>query len=143
MYYGTIKQAIRLGKKYGTNTLGLGKFGIVEYSSPNIAKVFHVGHLRSTIIGSFLHKILDANGWSTLSINYLGDWGKQFGILAIGFQKHGSEELLKKDAIKHLFDVYVKINVRFSNISKIWMKIQLLMIKQKHTLREWKMVSDS
>ncbi|KAJ3258178.1 hypothetical protein HK103_003996 [Boothiomyces macroporosus] len=110
LYYGTIKQAIRLGKKYGTNTLGLGKFGIVEYSSPNIAKVFHVGHLRSTIIGSFLHKILDANGWSTLSINYLGDWGKQFGILAIGFQKHGSEELLKKDAIKHLFDVYVKIN---------------------------------
>ncbi|KAJ3275869.1 hypothetical protein HDV01_006735 [Terramyces sp. JEL0728] len=115
LYYGTIKQAVRLGKSYGTNTLGLGKFGIVEYSSPNIAKVFHVGHLRSTIIGSFLHKILDANGWSTLSINYLGDWGKQFGILAIGFQKHGSEELLKKDAIKHLFDVYVKINQDMDN----------------------------
>ncbi|KAF9559060.1 hypothetical protein EC968_006757 [Mortierella alpina] len=97
-------------ERWGCNELGQKKKVIVEFSSPNIAKPFHAGHLRSTIIGSFVRNILDANGYDTLSMNYLGDWGKQYGLLAVGFERYGSEEKLLEDPIKHLFDVYVKIN---------------------------------
>lgn len=161
---------------YGTNTSGAGKTIIIEFSSPNIAKPFHAGHLRSTIIGSFVSNVYDANGWKTIKMNYLGDWGKQYGrcfyieclfyyvvlfylsttiftlfgrreergrrrkrasrtcrrrrayhisnvlmrfffffpfagLLAVGYNKYGNEELLNEDPTKHLYDVYVKINV--------------------------------
>ncbi|KAJ7178691.1 hypothetical protein C8R43DRAFT_974133 [Mycena crocata] len=95
---------------YGSNSSGKGKKVIIEYSSPNIAKSFHVGHLRSTIIGGFLANLYKACGWEVTSMNYLGDWGTQFGLIATGYEKYGSQEELEKDAIKHLFDVYVKVN---------------------------------
>ncbi|KAK1230058.1 arginyl-tRNA synthetase [Marasmius sp. AFHP31] len=96
--------------EYGTNLSGKGKKVLIEYSSPNIAKDFHVGHLRSTIIGAFLANLYKACGWEAVSMNYLGDWGTQFGLIAVGFERYGSEEELEKDAIKHLFNIYVKIN---------------------------------
>ncbi|GJE85387.1 arginyl-tRNA synthetase [Phanerochaete sordida] len=96
--------------EYGTNTSGKGKKALIEYSSPNIAKSFHVGHLRSTIIGAFLANLYKANGWDVTSLNYLGDWGTQFGLIAVGFEKYGNEEELQKDAIKHLLDIYIKVN---------------------------------
>eukprot|EP00842_Homolaphlyctis_polyrhiza_P002018 jgi/Hompol1/2817/HPOL_003033-RA len=105
-----IKTAITLGQTYGTNATGFGKFGVVEFSSPNIAKPFHVGHIRSTIIGNFIKKMLDASGWGSISLNYLGDWGKQYGLLAVGFQKYGNYEELESDPIRHLYEVYVRIN---------------------------------
>jgi arginyl-tRNA synthetase len=83
---------------------------IVEFSSPNIAKEFHAGHLRSTIIGGFLSKLLALTGWEVLRMNYLGDWGKQYGLLANGFKQFGSQEELDKNSIAHLFQVYVEIN---------------------------------
>ncbi|KAE8163732.1 hypothetical protein BDV40DRAFT_131899 [Aspergillus tamarii] len=83
---------------------------IVEFSSPNIAKPFHAGHLRSTIIGGFLANLYTVMGWDVIKMNYLGDWGKQYGLLANGYKQFGSEEALNKDPINHLFDVYVKIN---------------------------------
>ncbi|EZF33202.1 arginine-tRNA ligase [Trichophyton interdigitale H6] len=83
---------------------------VVEFSSPNIAKPFHAGHLRSTIIGGFIANLYTILGWEVLKINYLGDWGKQYGLLASGYEKYGSEEELLKDPINHLFEVYVKIN---------------------------------
>jgi len=95
---------------YGSNHLGAGKKVIIEYSSPNIAKSFHVGHLRSTIIGAFLANLYKASGWEVISMNYLGDWGTQFGMIATGYEKYGSQSELEKDAIKHLFDVYVKVS---------------------------------
>lgn len=95
---------------YGTNKSGEGKRMIVEFSSPNIAKPFHAGHLRSTIIGAFLANLYEANGWYVERWNYLGDWGKQFGLLAVAWKKMGSEEELRKDAVKHLYDIYVAIN---------------------------------
>ncbi|KAF8645341.1 hypothetical protein AX16_007845 [Volvariella volvacea WC 439] len=96
--------------EYGTNATGNGKKVVIEYSSPNIAKSFHVGHLRSTIIGAFLANLYKACGWDVVSMNYLGDWGTQFGLIATGFEKYGSQEELEKDAIQHLFKVYVQVN---------------------------------
>jgi len=95
---------------YGTNQDGKGKNAIVEFSSPNIAKPFHAGHLRSTIIGAFIANLFEANGWYVERWNYLGDWGKQFGLLAVGWEKYGDEQKLEEDAVTHLYDVYVKIN---------------------------------
>jgi arginyl-tRNA synthetase len=83
---------------------------IVEFSSPNIAKPFHAGHLRSTIIGGFLSNLYERAGWDVTRMNYLGDWGKQYGVLAMAYQKYGNEEALKENPVGHLYDVYVKIN---------------------------------
>jgi len=76
-----------------------------------MAKPFHAGHLRSTIIGGFLGNVYDEAGWDVTRMNYLGDWGKQYGVLAVGFDRFGSEDKLKENPIGHLYDVYVKINV--------------------------------
>ncbi|KAI8364396.1 hypothetical protein BD560DRAFT_373139 [Blakeslea trispora] len=106
----TMSQVSAKAEKYGYNNSGDNKTVIIEFSSPNIAKPFHAGHLRSTIIGAFLANAYTANGWKTISMNYLGDWGKQYGLLAVGFARYGSEEKLVADPIKHLYDVYVQIN---------------------------------
>lgn len=84
---------------------------IVEYSSPNIAKPFHMGHLRSTIIGNVIANVKKKLGEDVVQINYLGDWGTQFGLLTLGIQLAGySDELLKENPIELLFDAYVKAN---------------------------------
>ncbi|KAI4145266.1 MAG: hypothetical protein LQ341_002434 [Variospora aurantia] len=115
-----VPSILRKKTVYGTNPkLGLRdesdpskgqKRIIVEFSSPNIAKPFHAGHLRSTIIGGFLANLYEAAGWDVLRMNYLGDWGRQFGLLAEAYNMYGSEEKLQKDPIGHLFDIYVAIN---------------------------------
>ncbi|KAI9831330.1 MAG: hypothetical protein M1819_005104 [Sarea resinae] len=86
---------------------------VVEFSSPNIAKEFHAGHLRSTIIGAFISNLYKSMGWDVVKVNYLGDWGKQFGLLAVGWKRFGSEELFQRDPLGHLLDVYVRINALF------------------------------
>lgn len=83
---------------------------IVEFGSPNIAKPFHAGHLRSTIIGGFLANLYEEAGWEVTRMNYLGDWGKQYGVLGVGFSQLGVQDALERDPIAHLFDVYVKIS---------------------------------
>jgi len=105
-----IPRVLSLNDNYGINASGAGKVSVVEFSSPNIAKPFHAGHLRSTIIGNFVQNVLKANGHKTIGINYLGDWGKQYGLLAVGYKKYGNDEELEKDPIKHLFHVYVSVN---------------------------------
>ncbi|KAG5459589.1 MAG: hypothetical protein BJ554DRAFT_8472, partial [Olpidium bornovanus] len=97
--------------KYGVNPeYGRGRSVCIDYSSPNIAKPLHAGHLRSTILGGFLKNLHSAFGYKVIGINYLGDWGKQFGLLAVGFQRFGSEKKLASEPIDHLYEVYVKIN---------------------------------
>lgn len=105
-----VKDILEKRDKYGHKNEGEGKTIIVEYSSPNIAKPFHIGHLRSTILGNYIKKIHESQGYNVISINYLGDWGKQYGLLAIGYELFGEEEKLEKEPIKHLFEIYVKIN---------------------------------
>ncbi|KAF1988735.1 arginyl-tRNA synthetase [Aulographum hederae CBS 113979] len=115
-----IPSILKNGNAYGFNPhLGLRdptdpskgrKKIIVEFSSPNIAKPFHAGHLRSTIIGGFLSNLYDGAGWDVTRMNYLGDWGKQYGVLALGFEKYGNEEALLANPIAHLYDVYVRIS---------------------------------
>ncbi|KAG0086106.1 Arginyl-tRNA synthetase [Podila epicladia] len=96
---------------YGMDpTVGKGQVVAIDYSSPNIAKPFHGGHLRGTILGNFTTRLLRGFGYKVIGINYLGDWGKQYGLLAVGFERYGSEEKLLEDPIKHLFDVYVRVN---------------------------------
>lgn len=114
LYNVVIKDVLERGKEYGSAPLGKGKKVLVEFSSPNIAKPFHAGHLRSTIIGGFLSNLYEKLGWEVIRMNYLGDWGKQFGLLAVGFERYGSEEALEKDPINHLFEVYVKVNAQIA-----------------------------
>ncbi len=105
-----LKQILKEKDQYGSESLGRGKTVAVEYSSPNIAKPFHIGHLRSTIIGQSLYSIHKFLGYKTIRLNYLGDWGTQFGKLIVAYLKWGDKNALKKDPIKHLLSIYLKIN---------------------------------
>eukprot|EP00069_Balaena_mysticetus_P005209 bmy_17872T0 len=109
-----LQEVIEDGSKYGLKSelfSGLPqKKIVVEFSSPNVAKKFHVGHLRSTIIGNFIANLKEALGHQVTRINYLGDWGMQFGLLGTGFQLFGYEEKLQSNPLQHLFEVYVQVN---------------------------------
>ena len=106
----TLKQIQKEKNNYGSSNLGKGKEIVIDMSSPNIAKPFGIGHLRSTIIGNSLASISSFLGFKTTKINYLGDWGTQFGKLIVGYTQFGSKEKLKKSPIAHLLELYVKVN---------------------------------
>lgn len=93
---------------YGTSEHGAGRTVVLDFSSPNIAKPLGFHHVRSTAIGAALARLHQAEGWNVVAINYLGDWGKQFGLLATGFMRHGDPA--RRDDAKHLVEVYVKAN---------------------------------
>lgn len=95
---------------YGEGEDGKGKTIVVEYSSPNIAKPFGVGHLRTTVIGAALTRIYQALGYKVVGINYLGDWGTQFGKLIEAYKRWGSEAELHKNPIRYLYDLYVRFH---------------------------------
>ena len=101
------KKATETG--YGRNESGRGKLAIVEYSSPNIAKPFTIGHLRSTVIGDAVANILELNGWKVMRDNHLGDWGTQFGKQIAAIKKWGDE---KKNVytVKELVELYVRFH---------------------------------
>ena len=100
----------KLKEKYGSSYIGQNKKIIVEYSSPNIAKPFHIGHLRNTIIGNSLYKIYKFLGYNVIGINHLGDYGTQFGKLIEGYKRWGDEYDIGKDPINELLNIYIKIN---------------------------------
>ncbi|KAM5371199.1 hypothetical protein ACJZ2D_008119 [Fusarium nematophilum] len=86
---------------------------VVEFSSPNIASDFDGNHLRSTLLGAFIANVYEAMGWDVVRLNYLGDWGKQIGLLAAGYARYGSEEKLRDEKVGHLLDLYAKIGELF------------------------------
>lgn len=97
-------------ENYGSNNSGDGKNILVEYSSPNIAKPFHIGHLRNTVIGSALYNIYKFLGYNTKGINHLGDYGTQFGKMIEGYKRWGNEYDIEANPIDSFMDIYVRIN---------------------------------
>ena len=105
-----IKEVIKEGADYGQQTEGNGGNITIDLSSPNIAKPFSVGHLRSTVIGDALSNIFRKMGYNTIKINHLGDWGKQFGLLMVAYKKWGSKKAVEANPIDELLKLYVRIN---------------------------------
>lgn len=99
-----------LKENYGNATIGEGKTIVLDYSSPNIAKSFSIGHLRSTMIGNSLKLINKKAGYNTVSINYLGDWGTQFGKMIVAYELWGNDEAINKDPINELSKLYVRFH---------------------------------
>ena len=97
-------------ENYGSSTIGNGKNIVVDYSSPNIAKPFHIGHLRSTVIGNSLYKIYKFLGYNCVGVNHLGDYGTQFGKLIEGYKRWGEEYNIEENPIDELTKIYVRIN---------------------------------
>lgn len=97
-------------KNFGASSIGKGKTICIDYSSPNVAKNFHVGHLRTTIIGNSLYKIYSKLGYQVERINHLGDWGTQFGKLIVAYKAWGSKESVEKDGVSELMRLYVKFH---------------------------------
>jgi len=98
------------GHRYGQSEEGEGKRVLVEFSSPNIAKPFHVGHLRSTIIGHSLCRLFERRGYRVVRLNHIGDWGKQFGEVITAYKRWGSSQHLEAQPLKHLFEVYSRFH---------------------------------
>ncbi len=98
------------GAKYGATDEGVGKTVVLDYSSPNVAKPFHIGHLGTTVIGHSLKLLHEFCGYKCVGINYLGDWGTQFGKLIVAYKKWGDREKIEKGGVDELVALYVKIN---------------------------------
>jgi arginyl-tRNA synthetase len=105
-----LRKVFSEGEDCGRSREGEGKTVLVEFSSPNIAKPFHVGHLRSTILGHSLSEIYERLGYRVVRLNHLGDWGKQFGEVITGYKHWGSPEELETQPLKHLFEVYSRFH---------------------------------
>lgn len=99
-----------LSDDFGSSDIGSGDTICIDYSSPNVAKNFHVGHLRTTIIGNSLYKIFSKLGYNVIRINHLGDWGTQFGKLIVAYKAWGDEETVKRDGVAELMKLYVKFH---------------------------------
>ena len=104
------EEVLKKGAAYGGSDLGRGRKVIIEFSSPNIAKPFHIGHIRTTVIGNSIYKIYDFLGYDTVRINHLGDYGTQFGKMIVAYRKWGNEEDVRREPIKTLLSYYVKFH---------------------------------
>ena len=107
------------GEKYGECEDGNGKNIVIDYSAPNIAKPFHIGHLRSTVIGGALYRIYKFLGYNVVGINHLGDYGTQFGKLIEGYKRWGNEYNIEEDPINELTKIYVRINALCKEDEKV------------------------
>ncbi|MCI5870947.1 arginine--tRNA ligase [Streptococcus sp.] len=105
-----LKEVIRNKEHYADQSIGQGKNVAIDMSSPNIAKPFSIGHLRSTVIGDSLSNIFKKLGYHTVRINHLGDWGKQFGMLIVAYKKWGDQKAVEEKPISELLKLYVRIN---------------------------------
>ncbi len=105
-----VTEVMEKGENYGKSDLGSGKTVLVEYSSPNIAKPFHIGHLFSTAVGNSLERIYKKLGYNTVKLNHLGDWGTQFGKLICAYKMWGDDAVIEKDPINELLKIYVKFH---------------------------------
>lgn len=105
-----LEEICKQKEKYGNSKLGKGKNVVIDYSAPNIAKPFHIGHLRSTVIGGALYNIYKKLGYHVIGINHLGDYGTQFGKLIEGYKRWGDQYNIDEDPINELTKIYIRIN---------------------------------
>lgn len=133
-------------EKYGSSSLGEGKKVIVEFSSPNIAKPFHIGHIRSTVIGNSLSKIYKFLGFDVVTINHLGDYGTQFGMLISAYKRWGDKKQIESDPIRELLKLYVRFNSEaekdpeLMDEARFWFK--KLEEKDEEALELWQWIRD-
>ncbi len=114
-YYKDALCLILFNKDFGRSNIGEGKTVCIDFSSPNIAKRFHVGHLGTTVIGNSLKRLHQFCGYDVVGINHLGDWGTQFGKLIVAFEKWGSKEKIEERGVSELADLYVKFCAEAEN----------------------------
>ena len=105
-----IKDVLTKKEKYGHSDLGKDKTIVIDFSSPNIAKPFHIGHIRTTVIGNALYKIYDSQGYNTIRVNHLGDYGTQFGKLIVAFKLWGNKEAVEANPIPELLKLYIQFH---------------------------------
>lgn len=105
-----INQVLSEKENYGKSEFGKGKTVVVEFSSPNIAKPFHIGHVRTTVIGNALSKIYQSQGYHVEKLNHLGDYGTQFGKLIVAYKLWGDKQAVEKDPIKELLKLYIRFH---------------------------------
>lgn len=105
-----LEKVLSAGGFYGSSDIGAGKTVCIDYSSVNIAKPFHIGHLLNTVLGAALYRIYKKVGYHAVGINHLGDWGTQFGKLIVAYKKWGDEEDIEKRGVRALVDIYVKFH---------------------------------
>lgn len=141
-----ISQVVNKKDEFFKSNIGAGKNIVLDYSSPNIAKPFHVGHLRSTVIGNALYNIFKCLGYNCTSVNHLGDWGTQFGKLITAYKKWGSQKQVEADGINELMRLYVKFHdeakddSNLNDIARSWfVKMQ---DGDEEALRLWKWFND-
>lgn len=134
------------GKNYGARNIGDGKTIVVDYSAPNIAKPFHIGHLRSTAIGAALIKLYELMGYKCIGINHLGDWGTQFGKMIVAYKLWGDKEKVEAGGIAEMMRLYVKFHVEaeenptLDDDARAWFK--KMEDGDKEALTIWKWFSD-
>jgi len=141
-----LKQAYKEKEKFGSTNVGEGKTVIVEFSSPNIAKPFHIGHIRTTLIGNSIYKIYTYMGYNTVAINHLGDYGTQFGMLISAYKKWGSPEIveaIENNPIPELLKLYVRYNQEiethpeYKDEARYWFKELENGDQEAHRLWSW------
>ena len=105
-----IKDVLTKKENYGHSDLGQDKAVVIDFSSPNIAKPFHIGHIRTTVIGNALYKIYDSQGYNVVRVNHLGDYGTQFGKLIVAFKLWGNKEAVEANPIPELLKLYIQLH---------------------------------
>ena len=105
-----VKDVLTKKEKYGHSDLGQDKAVVIDFSSPNIAKPFHIGHIRTTVIGNALYKIYDSQGYNVVRVNHLGDYGTQFGKLIVAFKLWGNKEAVEANPIPELLKLYIQFH---------------------------------
>lgn len=132
----TLEEVLAKGDDFGRTDIGAGKKVIVEYSSPNIAKPFHIGHIRSTVIGNSIYKIYDALGYDVVRINHLGDYGTQFGKMICAYRHWGNKEDVIKEPIKTLLSYYTKFHVEVETHPELDDEAREIFTKLEHGEKE-------
>ena len=131
-----VSEVVAKGDDFGKSEIGAGRPVVVEYSSPNIAKPFHIGHIRSTVIGASIARIYDYLGFKVIRINHLGDYGTQFGKMIVAYRHWGNKEDVIKEPIKTLLGYYTKFHEEAENDPSLEDEARATFTKLEHGEKE-------